>query len=136
MSLEKAVVPDISTEKKFSPSQNSTSSPDISTGETDFTTISAAEDRRLTTKLDIKVIPILGLLYLICFLDRTNIANARLAGLEQGLNMPPKGFNTALWIFYIPFVLAEVPSNMILTLPKIKPNLWLGGLTFILGELY
>ena len=30
-------------------------------------------DRALTTKVDLKVLPILGLLYLICFLDRTNI---------------------------------------------------------------
>ncbi|EPE36526.1 MFS general substrate transporter [Glarea lozoyensis ATCC 20868] len=136
MDSEKVVVNDAPALEKKSPrSQNSTSSPDFSTGETDFTTISAAEDRRLTTKLDLKVIPILGLLYLICFLDRTNIANARLAGLEKGLDMPKKGFNTALWIFYIPFVLAEVPSNIILALPYVKPNLWLGGMTFILGIL-
>lgn len=94
----------------------------------------SAEERRLTTKIDIKLIPVLGLLYLICFLDRTNIANARLAGLEAGLNMPSNGFNTALWIFYIPFVLAEVPSNMIMSLAVIKPSIWLGGQTFILGK--
>lgn len=66
--------------------------------------LDAKADRRLTSKIDLKVIPVMGLLYLICFLDRTNIANARLAGLEKGLNMPSTGFNTALWIFYIPFV--------------------------------
>lgn len=92
------------------------------------------QDRLLTTKIDIKVIPILGLLYLICFLDRTNIANARLAGLEEDLNMPSNGFNTALWIFYIPFVLAEIPSNMIMSLSWVKPNLFLGAQMFILGE--
>ncbi|KAE9368321.1 MFS general substrate transporter [Stipitochalara longipes BDJ] len=59
----------------------------------------------------------------------------RLAGLEKGLKMPSNGYNTALWIFYIPFVLAEVPSNMIMSLPDIKPNLWLGGQCFILGIL-
>lgn len=66
--------------------------------------LDAKADRQLTNKIDLKVIPIMGLLYLVCFLDRTNIANARLAGLEKGLNMPSTGFNTALWIFYIPFV--------------------------------
>jgi hypothetical protein len=115
-------------EKNFSV-DNST---DISVGQT-LPSLSPAEDRRLTTKLDIKLIPILGLLYLICFLDRTNIANAKIAGLEAGLDMPQKGYNTALWIFYIPFVLAEVPSNMIMSLPSVKPNLWLGSQTFILG---
>lgn len=41
-------------------------------------------DRHLTNKLDLKVVPIFGLLYVICFLDRTNIANAKLTGLEKG----------------------------------------------------
>jgi hypothetical protein len=68
--------------------------------------LDAKADRRLTNKIDLKVIPIMGLLYLVCFLDRTNIANAKLAGLEAGLNMPSNGFNTVLWIFYIPFVRA------------------------------
>ncbi|KAM3080511.1 hypothetical protein ACMFMG_005458 [Clarireedia jacksonii] len=107
---------------------------DVSIGQLSAS-LSPAEDRRLTMKLDIKLIPILGLLYLICFLDRTNIANAKIAGLEAGLDMPTNGYNTALWIFYIPFVLAEVPSNMIMSLPWIKPNVWLGAQTFILGLL-
>lgn len=47
--------------------------------------------------------------------------------------MPSNGYNTALWIFYIPFVLAEVPSNMVISLAWVKPNLWLGGQCFILG---
>lgn len=94
-----------------------------------------AEDRKLTLKLDLRIIPIFGLLYLICFLDRTNIANARLAGLEAALNMPSNGFNVALSIFYIPFVLFEVPSNWIMSNPWIKPNLFLGTQTFILGVL-
>lgn len=51
----------------------------------------AHTDRLLTTKIDLKVIPILGLLYLICFLDRTNIANAKIAGLVTGLDMPSTG---------------------------------------------
>ncbi|EXJ94470.1 hypothetical protein A1O1_02866 [Capronia coronata CBS 617.96] len=108
---------------------------EIGPGELEYIPDDPKTERLLTTRMDFKVIPILGLLYLICFLDRTNIANARLAGLEKGLNMPSTGFNTALWIFYIPFVLAEVPSNMMMSLPWIKPNLFLGGQTFILGVL-
>lgn len=50
--------------------------------------------------------------------------------------MPSHGFNYCLWIFYIPFVLAEVPSNMIMSLPNIRPDLWLGSGTFLLGKLF
>lgn len=107
----------------------------ISSGDVYFLTPDTpSNERALTTKIDLKVIPIFGLLYLICFLDRTNIANARIAGLEKGLNMPATGFNTCLWIFYIPFVLAEVPSNMFMSLSWVRPRWFLGGQTFILGE--
>ena len=119
-------------EKKYI--DDNANSLDIANGSS-FSPLSEAEDRKLTRKLDLKLVPILGLLYLICFLDRTNIANARIQGLEKGLNMPAKGFNTVLWIFYIPFVLAEVPSNMIMALPSVRPHLWLGTGTFLLGTL-
>ncbi|KAJ4305760.1 High-affinity nicotinic acid transporter [Kalmusia sp. IMI 367209] len=65
--------------------------------------------------------------------SRSAVANARIEGLEKGLNMPSNGFNTCLWIFFIPFVLIEIPSNMILSLPRVKPNIFLGLSMFILG---
>jgi hypothetical protein len=92
-------------------------------------------DKRLQWKRDLLLLPILGIMHMILFLDRTNIANARIEGLEAGLNMPPTGYSTALWIFYVPFVLAEIPSNLILITGKIKPNLFLGGQMFLLGTL-
>lgn len=49
--------------------------------------------------------------------------------------MPSNRCNTCLWIFYIPFVLAEVPSNMFMTLSWVKPNIFLGVQCFLLGML-
>lgn len=99
-----------------------------------------ALDRRLLWKRDIVLIPVMGVLYTLLFLDRTNIANARAigigspTGLEGALNMPSNGYNIALMIFYIPFVLAEVPANLILDLNKIRPAYFLGGQMCLLGE--
>lgn len=61
------------------------------------------------------------------------VANARIEGLENGLHMPANGYNTALWIFFVPFVLIEIPSNMIMSLPNIRPNLFLGFNMLALG---
>ena len=36
-------------------------------------------------------------------------------------------------IFFIPFVLAEVPANLVLNLNKIRPGILLGGQMFLLG---
>jgi len=108
---------------------------ETSSGEIEYIPDDPKAERALTWKMDLKVMPIVGFLYLICFLDRTNIANARLAGLTTALDMPSTGYNTALWIFYIPFVLAEVPSNMFMSLSWVKPNLFLGAQAFIMGIL-
>jgi hypothetical protein len=94
----------------------------------------SASARKLLLKCDLRLVPILGTLYLVSFFDRSNIANARLFGLEKSLNMPSNGFNTCLWIFYLPFVIIEIPSNLIMSMNKIKPNYWLAGMMFILGE--
>ncbi|KAF2644101.1 MFS general substrate transporter [Massarina eburnea CBS 473.64] len=99
------------------------------TGSTDLT----APKSNYMLKLDLYLIPLLGCTYTILFLDRANIANARIEGLEKGLNMPTNGYNTCLWIFFIPFVLIEIPSNMIMGLPRIKPNIFLGINLIILG---
>jgi len=47
--------------------------------------------------------------------------------------MPSNGYNTALWIFFIPFILIEVPSNLIMGLPKVRPKVFLGINMFLLG---
>ncbi|KAJ4366698.1 High-affinity nicotinic acid transporter [Ascochyta clinopodiicola] len=93
----------------------------------------ASRKQSYVLKMDLRLIPILGCTYTILFLDRTNIANARIEGLEKGLSMPSNGYNTALWIFFIPFILIEVPSNLIMGMPRVRPNWFLGGNMLILG---
>lgn len=90
-------------------------------------------DRTVRWKRDLLLMPILGVLYTMMFLDRTNIANARIEGLEEGLHMPSHGYNNCLWIFYIPFILAEIPSNLFLTMGYIKPRIFLGFQMFLIG---
>ena len=91
-------------------------------------------ERKLLLKLDLCVLPVLSLLFLVSFVDRSNVANARIQGLEKSLGIPPKsnGYNIALFSFTIPYILFEVPANI--TLKKIKPQWWLSGLMFAWGE--
>lgn len=51
--------------------------------------------KRLLRKIDLALIPFLSLLYLLSFLDRTNIGNARLAGLEASLHMKGLAYNVS-----------------------------------------
>lgn len=45
--------------------------------------------------------PTVTILYLMCFVDRANIGNARLAGLEDDLGLAGYDYNLLLTVFYI-----------------------------------
>jgi hypothetical protein len=85
--------------------------------------------KRLTRKIDIQLLPILFLMLVAAFLDRINIGNARLFGLEGDLNMHGDQFNIVLFIFFVPYILCELPANMLLK--NLKPHVWLS--TMIVG---
>lgn len=53
----------------------------------------AAGTKALLRKCDRVLLPFLALLYPLSFLDRTNIGNAKLADLEEDLNMKGLGYN-------------------------------------------
>ena len=59
------------------------------------------QERKLLRKLDFKLIPWLCLLYLVSFLDRTNIGNAKIFGLQKDLQMTNGQYNAALCIFFV-----------------------------------
>lgn len=68
-----------------------------------------------------------------------NIGNARIFGME-GKNPGHDGsilllgssqYSTALVIFFVPYVLFEIPSNILLK--KFSPRLWLSGCMLLFG---
>lgn len=72
-------------------------------------------------------------MYLLAFLDRTNIANASIFGLQKDLKLSSNGdqYNTALTMFFVPYIAFEIPSNIILK--RLKPHVWLSGCMFLFG---
>ncbi|OAQ67850.1 MFS transporter [Pochonia chlamydosporia 170] len=87
--------------------------------------------RRLLLKLDTRVLPILALLFLCSFLDRTNVGNARILGLEDSLHLSDKQYTTGLAVFYATYVASELPSNLLLK--KVSPKILLPCLTALWG---
>ncbi|EAW08535.1 putative MFS transporter [Aspergillus clavatus NRRL 1] len=86
-------------------------------------------DRALLWKLDLKLIPWLSLLYLISFLDRTNIGNAKLAGLQRDLHLTNDQYNNSLTIFFISYSVFEPITNVLLK--KWRPSIFIP--TIMLG---
>ena len=80
-------------------------------------------DRELLRKIDLNLLPWLCLLYLASFLDRTNIGNAKIAGLQHDLNMSDGQWQASLAIFFVPYSVFEPASNVLLK--KVKPSIYL-----------
>lgn len=78
-----------------------------------------------------RVVPTLTILYLLAFLDRVNISNAAIFGLTSDLKMGGNQLNTALTIFFVPYVCFEIPSNLLLK--RFRPHIWLSSCMFLFG---
>lgn len=69
---------------------------------------------------------------MLCFIDRINIGNARIQGLEKSLNMKDNDFNVALLVFFPLYILCEAPSNVLIR--KFAPSTWLTMLMVAWGK--
>lgn len=95
-------------------------------------TLDPAAIRRLNRKLDLHVLPPLFILYFLSFLDRGNIGNVKIQGFEKSLGMSGQDYSIALCIFFVPYILFEVPSNLILKC--LSPRIWLSILVTGWGQ--
>ncbi|CAK3992997.1 hypothetical protein D0861_02731 [Lecanosticta acicola] len=65
------------------------------------------EERRVRWKLDTRLVLFVALLYMMSFLDRSNIGNAYIAGLTEDLEITDDQFDWLLTIFYIFYIAFE-----------------------------
>jgi len=109
-----------------------------------------AETKKLLRKVDLHLIPFLITMYLLncesskspdyllyrhrtythtngcvrLVLDRSNLAQARQGTLENDLGMSGDDFNLATSIFFVGYLLMQLPSNLIIT--RVRPSIYLG----------
>ncbi|KAH7361331.1 major facilitator superfamily domain-containing protein [Pyrenochaeta sp. MPI-SDFR-AT-0127] len=81
-----------------------------------------ALNKRLLKKIDWRLMPCITLMFLMNYLDRINVSNARLAGLQEDLNMTDTMWNTGISTFYVGYLVGQLPGN--LWLAKADPR-WL-----------
>lgn len=89
------------------------------------------DEARLVRKLDVHLIPLIMAVYLFSFIDRVNMGNARLYSLEADLSLSSAQFQVAVSVFFIPYMLFEVPSNLVLKL--FTPRRWIASMTVSWG---
>ncbi|KIK65234.1 hypothetical protein GYMLUDRAFT_94587 [Collybiopsis luxurians FD-317 M1] len=88
-------------------------------------------EKTVWRKLDIHILPVVAMFYLLSSLDRTNIGNARVAGLQKDLQLTNQQYSIALMVTYVPYIVAELPSNLVLK--AVGPNYLLPTLLTLWG---
>ncbi|CZR64555.1 related to nicotinamide mononucleotide permease [Phialocephala subalpina] len=80
-----------------------------------------AMERKVVRKIDLHLIPLVMVLYLLAYLDRSNIGNARIAGMSDALHLSSPGYEWLLTIFYISYIVFEPLGIMYKVVP---PHIW------------
>ncbi|MBE3045874.1 MFS transporter [Candidatus Bathyarchaeota archaeon] len=88
-------------------------------------------EKKLLRKLDAWIVPPVMLLYLLSFLDRVNIGNARLYHMEEDLGLEGNQYQTAVSMLFVTYILSELPSNLVIK--KFRPSRWLAFITTTWG---
>ncbi|KAI0739189.1 MFS general substrate transporter [Daedaleopsis nitida] len=86
---------------------------------------------RVWAKMDLYVLPVVTIMYFLSSLDRSNIGNAIIAGLQQKLHMSDYQYSLALTITLIPYTLVEIPSNYLMMI--VGPRVLLPTMALLWG---
>ncbi|EWY92196.1 hypothetical protein FOYG_05781 [Fusarium oxysporum NRRL 32931] len=74
----------------------------------------ATMNKKLVRKIDSIILPIIGILYILNYIDRQNLAAAKLHGITEDLNMTTEEFATAISILFVGYLPFQIPSNLII----------------------
>ncbi|KAE8314448.1 major facilitator superfamily domain-containing protein [Aspergillus transmontanensis] len=97
-------------------------------------------ERRLTRivrKIDYRLLPTTAAIYLLCYLDRSNIGNAKILNsstndtLLESNNISNYQYTIAMMVFLVAYSVFEAPSNLALKI--FQPRRWLGFLVISFG---
>lgn len=92
----------------FSPVDDSEHREDVEQAKSSDAASYAAIEARLRRKFDRRVLPLAILLYFSAFIDRSNMGNARILGLEDDINLTGNRFNIALTAFFVTYILFDM----------------------------
>ncbi|KAL4933766.1 putative MFS transporter [Aspergillus undulatus] len=105
---------------------------DLESGDIDIARI-----ERIYRKIDFRIIPAFWVLYFLCSAIRSNVGLAQTMNQESGhdlgtvLNATPHQISTGLALFYVCYVVFDLPSNLIMT--KLSPHVWMSRIVIGVG---
>lgn len=96
---------------------------EVTSSEEQVDSYSDIDEKKLMRKIDLRLIPLFTILYLLSFLDRGNIGNAKIEGLAETLELKGNEYNLCLTIFFVFYASMEIPCNTILR--YVKPKIFI-----------
>ncbi|KAL4956290.1 major facilitator superfamily domain-containing protein [Aspergillus filifer] len=91
------------------------------------------ETRRIIRAFDLRLLSLFTVINLFSFIDRVNIGNARLLGLQEDLDLSGLRFNIALTCLVVSYCVVELPSNILCKL--IGGHVYVPILVFCFGTI-
>ncbi|KAL5358396.1 major facilitator superfamily domain-containing protein [Aspergillus floccosus] len=88
-------------------------------------------EKLLLRKIDIHLMVPLWVIFVFGFLDRINLGNVSVLGIMPELRMTGTELTIAMQIFFVPYILTDIPSNIILK--RFAPSTWISALSFFWG---
>lgn len=73
----------------------------LSSSRDDYVRATPEEEAAVIRKLDFRLLPLVFVLYSLSVLDRSNLGNAKLAGLEDAIDLSGERYNWLGTLFYI-----------------------------------
>lgn len=98
---------------------------------------SVAEIERIYRKLDYRIIPAFWVLYFLCSAIRSNVGLAQTMNMDVGhdlgsvLHLTPHQISTGLALFYVCYVIFDLPSNLVMT--RLSPHVWMSRIVISVG---
>ncbi|KAL5322572.1 hypothetical protein ACEPPN_010545 [Leptodophora sp. 'Broadleaf-Isolate-01'] len=90
--------------------------------------LTSEEEKKLLRRIDWHIMPLCAIAFLLKNIDANNVSNARIMnrGSDQNilkqLGMTANEFNFVSTIYYIPYIIAEAPSNLFIK--RMSPSTW------------
>ncbi|CAH6719923.1 high-affinity nicotinic acid transporter [[Candida] jaroonii] len=90
--------------------------------------------KKTTRRMDLRILPMLVLIYILNYLDRNNIASARLNTLEEDLGLVGTQYQTCVSILFVTYITFQIPANMIFN-KVARPSIFMSILMTVWGAI-
>lgn len=93
----------------------------------------ASPERRLLCKIDFFILSFCCVTYFFNYLDRSNLTNAYVSGMQEELGFQGNQLNVINTVFTVGYILGQIPSNLAVT--YVRPRIFFPAMVAVWGAL-